>query len=234
MADKRDCKIAVLRKRVDEAAAREAVEANKAKAFRSFLAKPKKKDVHVHSMDLYYEPILVVSGRYYADYYRSATHVISVDSDVMEVVFGDDVFQARTKSRLEKTFAVRRGKNKIDLPLEEHVFVRREDRMAFDHHGRAIKIPFDMGSEDVEHRPKALLSRNESKVRRHEITPDEAAAKLLDAIKLRPDPGARDVSEKFSLREVTELYVPVFEAVLAGPKRKAGKMRLDAVRNKIL
>ena len=44
----------------------------------------------------------------------------------------------------------------------------------------------------------------------------------------------RDITEEFVLREITELYVPVFEARLIGPKKKVGIIRIDAVRKKIL
>ena len=44
----------------------------------------------------------------------------------------------------------------------------------------------------------------------------------------------RDLTEEFILREITEVYVPIFEARLIGPKKKVGIIRIDAVRNKIL
>ena len=43
---------------------------------------------------------------------------------------------------LRKAFVGKRGKNKIDLKLEEHVFVEEEDELTFDHHGRDVKFPF--------------------------------------------------------------------------------------------
>ena len=77
-----DVKIIVLRKNIDEEEARHIVEEKKTKPFKSLLSRPKKEDVHVHSMKLYYECILMISGKYIADYYRKATHSISVDSNV--------------------------------------------------------------------------------------------------------------------------------------------------------
>ena len=79
-----------------------------------------------------------VSGKYIADYFRKATHTISVSSNVHAVAFGDGIFPARSKSGLEKAFVGKGGKNKIDLNLEEHVFVEGEDELFFDHHGREI------------------------------------------------------------------------------------------------
>ena len=99
----------------------------------------------------------MVSGKYIADYLRKATHKISVDSNVHEVTLGDGVFPVRSKSGLEKAFVGKRGKNKIDLKLEEHVFVEEEDELTFDHHGRNIEFPFKINSKTVENYPKRLL-----------------------------------------------------------------------------
>jgi hypothetical protein len=44
----------------------------------------------------------------------------------------------------------------------------------------------------------------------------------------------RKLEEEFVLREISEVYVPIYEARLIGPKKKIGIIRIDAVRNKIL
>ena len=44
----------------------------------------------------------------------------------------------------------------------------------------------------------------------------------------------RKLNDEFVLREITEVYVPIFEARLIGPKKKVGIIRIDAVRKKVL
>ena len=234
MAKKQDHRTIVLKKTIDEDEARQIIDSKKTRVFRSVLKTPKKEDVHTHSVKLYYECLLLVSGKYAADYYRKATHTISVDSNVSEIVFGDGVFPIRAKSGIEKAFSGKRGKNKVDLQLEEHVFVKEEDQMVFDHHGRVASSPFKINSKTVENYPKRLLSKNEPNVKRPEITFDAALSKLQEALKKPLEPDVRDITEEFLLREIVELYVPVFEARLVGPKKKVGLLRLDAVRKKIL
>lgn len=229
-----DVKITVLRKNIDADEAMEIVEQKKTSPFKSLLSRPKKEDVHVHSMKLYYECILMVSGKYIADYFRKATSTISVDSNVREVVLGDGVFPIRSKSGLEKAFVGKRGKNKIDLKLEEHVFVEEEDELIFDHHGREIKFPFKINSKTVENYPKRLLEKNQPNVKKPELTYDAAISKLQSQLKKPLEADVRDLSEEFVLREITELYVPIFEARLIGPKKKVGIIRIDAVRKKVL
>ena len=229
-----DVKTVVLRKNIEDETAMEIVEQKKTSPFKSLLSRPKKEDVHVHSLKLYYECILMVSGKYIADYYRKATHTISVVSNIREVVLGDGVFPIRSKSGLEKAFVGKRGKNKIDLKLEEHVFVEEEDELVFDHHGNEIKFPFKINSKTVENYPKRLLAKHESNVKKPELTYDAAISKLQTELKKPLETDVRDLSDEFVLREITEVYVPIFEARLIGPKKKVGIIRIDAVRKKIL
>ena len=176
----------------------------------------------------------MVSGKYVADYFRKATHSISVDSNIREIILGDGTFPIRSKSSFKKAFVGRRGKNKIDLKLEEHVFVEEEDELTFDHHGRNIESPFKINSKTIENYPKRLLQQNESNIKKPELTNDAAIEKLQSHLKKPLETDVRDITEEFVLREITELYVPIFEARLIGPKKKVGIIRIDAVRKKIL
>ena len=229
-----DVKTSVLRKKIELEEARNIVEEKKTNPFKSLLSRPKKQDVHMHSLKLYYECILIVSGKYVADYFRKATHTISADSNVHEVVLGDGVFPVRSKSGLEKAFVGKRGKNKIDLKLEEHVFVEEENELVFDHHGREIKFPFKINSKTVENYPKRLLDENEPNVKKPEITYDASIGRLQSELKKPLESDVRDLNEEFILREISEVYVPIYEARLIGPKKKIGIIRVDAVRKKIL
>ena len=120
------------------------------------------------------------------------------------------------------------------MKLEEHVFVEEEDEIAFDHHGREIKFPFKVNSKTVENYPKRILQKNEPNVKKPEITVDSALGKLQSQLKKPLETDVRELSEEFVLREITELYVPIFEARVIGPKKKVGIIRIDAVRKKIL
>ena len=44
----------------------------------------------------------------------------------------------------------------------------------------------------------------------------------------------RKLEEEFVLREISEVYVPIYEARLIGPKKKVGIIRIDSVRKKVL
>jgi len=169
-----------------------------------------------------------------ANYFRKATHSISVHSNVSEVILGDGVFPVQTKSNFKKAIVGKRGKNKIDLKLEEHVFVENEDELTFDHHGREIKFPFKLNSKTIEHYPNRLLEQNASTVKNSELSHDDAIKKLQISLKKPLQDEVRKLEEEFVLREISEVFVPIYEARLIGPKKKVGIIRIDAVRNKIL
>ncbi len=234
MAKSYDVKTIVLRKNIDESEAMEIIEQKKTTPFKSLLSRPKKEQVHVHSLKLFHECILMVSGKYMADYYRKATQTISVNYNIRDVVLGGGLFPIRSKSGFTKALSRKHGKNKIDLKLEEHVFVEEEDELTFDHHGHEIKFQFKINSKTIENYPKRILEKNQQNVKKPEMTYAAAIGKLESQLKKPAETDVRDLNDEFVLREIAEVYVPIFEARLIGPKKKVELLRIDAVRKKVL
>ena len=229
-----DVKITILRKNIEEKNVRDIIERKKARLFKSLLSRPKDEDIHVQSLKLNYECILRVSGSYTANYYRKATHTISVDSNVSEIHLGDGIFPVRPRSGLQKALAGNRRKNKIDFELEEHVFIKERDELIFDHHGNKIKFPFKINPKTIENYPKQLLEKNKLDIIKVELTHDAAINRLQSHLKKSLEDNVRKLDEKFTLQEIIEFYIPIFEARLIGPKKKIVIIRMDAVRKKIL
>jgi len=228
-----DTSTIVFLKKVDDDQAKEIVSQKKTNVFRKLLRKPKPDEVHVQSLQLFYESILIVSGKYSADFYRKAVHPITVDYNVSEVVLGQGIFPIRSKSMIMKKIS-KKGKNKVDLKLEEHVFFEKEDQAAFDHHGREINLPYKINSKTIENYPTKILKMYEKNVKKPEITYESVINKLAQKLKTHSESDVRELNEEFLVKEVIEAYVPIYEARLIGPKKKVGILRIDSVRNKIL
>jgi hypothetical protein len=128
----------------------------------------------------------------------------------------------------------KKGKNKVDLKLEEHVFFEKEDQAAFDHHGREIKLPYKINSKTIENYPTKILKMYEKNVKKPEITYESVINKLAQKLKTHSESDVRELNDEFLVKEVIEAYVPIYEARLIGPKKKVGILRIDSVRNKIL
>ena len=232
-------KTVVLRPILDLSEAEQIVENGKTSLFRSMLQKPKKTEVHTHSLKLSYEAFLILSGKYNADFYRKIIHTIDVESTVKEIVVGDDTFPIKRGKGVigklgTKIKSSARKKNQVDLELEEHVFLEEEKEVAFDHHGKEIKMPYKMSSELIESYPRRTLEKTKNSIKKPEITYDAAAERLITKLKKSVSIGRRNLQEKITINEIIELYVPIYEARLIGPKKNVRLMRIDGIREKVL
>lgn len=222
----------VLKPKLTDSEAEEMVESKKINNFKFLLQKPKKDDVNVASFDLYYEAFLLLSGKYTADFIRKANHTISVDNNVKEVIIDQNTYPLTTKSsvlhKLEPT-----RKNKIELEVEEHVYLEKEDDMAFDYQGKIIDLPYYPTKKIIGNYTKTKLGKS-YKIRKPELTVDAMVKKLVDKLKKSVGSDIRSFHEELILEDILEVYVPIFEAKLIGPKNKEKILRIDAVRKKIL
>ena len=236
---KHKIKTVVLRPILDYTEAEQIVENRKTSLFRSMLQKPKKTEVHVHSIKLSYEAFLILSGKYNADFYRKTVHSISVDPDVREIIIGDDVFPitkgkgvlGKLNTKIKKSAG---RKNQVDLELEEHVYIDDEQEVAFDHHGKEIKMPYKMSSRLIESYPRRTLEKTKNNIKKPEITYDAAVTRLTSKLKKSVSIGRRNLQEKITINEIIELYVPIYEARLIGPKKNVRLIRIDGIRKKTL
>ena len=229
----------VLRPILDYNEAEQIVENRKTSLFRSMLQKPKKMEVHVHSIKLSYEAFLILSGKYNADFYRKTVHTITVDPTVREIIIGNDVFPiiqskgvlGKLNTKIKKSTG---RKNQVNLELEEHVYLEDEQEIAFDHHGKEIKMPYKMSSRLIESYPRRTLEKTKNNVKKPEITYDAAVTRLTSKLKKSVSIGRRNLQEKTTINEIIELYVPIYEARLIGPKKNVRLIRIDSIRKKVL
>ena len=226
-------KIISLKPLLDSDAAEEMIDSRKVKSFQTLLHKPKKSEIHLHSLTLHFESILLLSGKYSVDFIRDAEHTLSVDKDVQEVIISDEVFPVKKKhgvlSKLEPSF-----KNKIKILMQERVMLENTADISFDHHGKEINLSYNDTIKLLEKHPKKTINENKESIRRPEITIPAAKSKLIAKLKKPADAGTKSSEEIFDFRDILEIYVPIYEARLIGPKKRIKIVRIDAVRKKIL
>ena len=226
-------KIISLKPLLDSDAAEEIVDSRKVKSFQTLLHKPKKSEIHLHSLTLHFESILLLSGKYSVDFIRDAEHTLSVDKDVQEVIISDEVFPVKKKhgvlSKLEPSF-----KNKIKIEMQVRVMLENTADISFDHHGKEINLSYKDTVKLLDKHPKKTINEDKESIRRPEITIDAAKSKLISKLKRPADAGTKSSEELFDFRDILEIYVPIYEARLIGPKKRVKILRIDAVRKKIL
>ena len=217
-------KTIVLRSKIGKDEIKEYVERKKTSAFSSLLRSPERSEIHVHSLKLIYEPFLILSGSYNSDFYQKTTHTITVPSNVTEVILGDGVFPVRKKSKFIKKLNPR-SKNKTDIEFEEHVFLEDKKQLVLDHHGKERSFKYKIDSKNQENYPDAILNHNE--IRNPEITIEAAVEKLTKKLRHSLETDVRDLREDIRIDEIHEIYLPIYEARLIGPKKKVKLMRID-------
>ena len=226
-------KIISLKPLLDSDAAEEMIDSRKVKSFQTLLHKPKKSEIHLHSLTLHFESILLLSGKYSVDFIRDAEHTLSVDKDVQEVIISDEVFPVKKKhgvlSKLEPSF-----KNKIKILMQERVMLENTADISFDHHGKEINLSYNDTVKLLEKHPKKTINDDKESIRKPEITIAAAKSKLTSKLKKPADAGTKSSEEIFDFRDILEIYVPIYEARLIGPKKRIKIVRIDAVRKKIL
>ena len=78
------------------------------------------------------------------------------------------------------------------------------------------------------------INDDKDSIRRPEITLDAAKSKLIAKLRKPADSGIKSSEETFDFRDILEIYVPIYEARLIGPKKRIKILRIDAVRKKVL
>ena len=222
-----------LKPQIDSDIAEDMVDNRKVKLFQTLLKKPKKSEIHLHSLKLFYEACLLLSGKYSADFIRDTKHTIHVDKNVRELIIDDKVYPvSQKKSMLSKLEPSR--KNKIKIEFQERLVIENKDDIAFDHHGKEIDLSYSNTQKIIEKYPRKILSENDDSIKKPEITVDAAINKLISKLKKPTDKGIKSLDEKIEFSDILEVYVPIYEARLIGPKKKIKILRIDAIRKKIL
>ena len=78
------------------------------------------------------------------------------------------------------------------------------------------------------------MEQNIQNVKKSEMTYDAAVDKLQTQLKKPLETDVRNLNEEFVLVDISEIFIPIFEARLIGPKKKVAIIRIDAVRKKVL
>ena len=108
------------------------------------------------------------------------------------------------------------------------------DDISFDHHGKEMTLSYNDTLKLLDKHPKKSINEDKDSIRRPEITSDAVISKLISKLKKPAETGIKSSEETIELKDLLEIYVPIFEARLIGPKKRIKILRIDAIRKKIL
>ncbi|UCD26871.1 MAG: polymer-forming cytoskeletal protein [Candidatus Bathyarchaeota archaeon] len=222
-----DRRIIVLKSRLDPTMARLLGEKVKDRFFtRLRFFKPKPEMIRLISVDKYYEPYVVVGGKYSIDYCKKHVYSVSVDKNAREVALFDKKFVPEPSSQLPH------GAQVIKMDGVAYFHYEDEASLALDKIGRKID-PEQLPCAPSEERTVEELARVGIKFAEVKISLEEEIEFLSSRIANRPSDVGEVIREMFEVNERTLIYFPMYQ--LAFRNVKTGKeaiARIDGITGK--
>jgi hypothetical protein len=214
-------KTIVYETRVDPTVIKMTGEKLKAQPFTRFgFMKPKPEDIRLISIDKYYEPYMVISGKYVIDYYRKRTYAVRVDKKVLEVILLDHKFEPSHPADTSV-----KDHNVIKLEGEERLMIEAKASLLLDRFGQEATLK-KLPSAPSERDPKKILAAFGVK----EIPPDADLDVIRSKILRRPGDIHRLVNELFEVNERVVIYTPRFRLLYGNVRTGEEKaVELDGV-----
>lgn len=182
------------------------------------LFKPKPDEIQFVSSELYYEPYLVVNGKYFIDYYRKSTYHFHVNQEVKEVVFLNKKFIPENSNS-------NRRQKLITVNVEERLDNESKAFMVLDGNGKKAQIE-KLQSAPSSKNPKKVIKKCKIK----ELSKNFEVNLLRNKIARRPKDLSKIIKEVFEVTERTVIYTPRFKLRYKSTKTNEEKlMILDGV-----
>jgi len=223
-------KIIVYKSRVDPTIVKLTAEKMKNKLFIKFgFSKPRPEEIRVVSVDKYYEPYVLIDGKYSVDYYKKRVYTLDVDRRTEKVKILDQTFTP--ESLVSPTEEPRKV---IRLEAEESLSHEDKAYVILDKSGREIP-PDQVPSAPSEDYPQKILKEFGKKSGRVKISPQKAVEIVKSRIAKKPLDADRVENELFQISEHAVIYSPVYEITFRNLRTGEEKViKIDGVTAKIV
>jgi hypothetical protein len=184
--------------------------------FAFYWFQPKSEDIQFVSLEKYYEPYIVISGKYFIDYFRKCTYIFKVDEEVREVVL----------LRANKFVPENSKSNRIvTLHGEERLINEAKAFLILDKNGRDC---------DADNMPPAPSEKKPEKAIKEcgieELAENADVNFIKERIAKRPKDISRIVEEVFEVTERSVIYTPRYKLLFRNVKTGEEKILvLDGV-----
>jgi hypothetical protein len=211
---------------VDPTVIRVASEKLKQKLFTRFgLFKPKPEEIQFISIDKYYEPYIVISGRYYIDYYRKRAYKVNIEQEVLEVILLDNKFTPEGDEN-----STTKGSKTIKLEGEERLKKETKASFIIDRYGRDVTLE-RIPSAPSEKKPKKIIA----KFSIEEVPKNLEVDFVREKIVKHPKDVERTVEEIFEVAERVVIYTPQFRILYKNTKTGDEKtLEFDGVTSNLI
>ena len=198
-----DTRIVILKSKFDSSRVKVQGEKLKTSFFSRFgFLKPRPRDVLLIGFSKYYEPYIVIGGKYSIDYCKRHGYALKVE-DRTQALFIDG------KKLKPEPFPGREGTKVIKLVGEEHAHYENETYVVLD------RMLQEVSAENLFLVPSESSLENQQsgslELRKPQISLDEEIEIIRSRIAKRPKDVAEIIRENFEINERTTIYSPVYE-----------------------
>lgn len=164
--------------------------------------KPALHEVQLTSLEKYYEPFIVICGKYSIDYYRKHKWALNVENSVTEVAFPFQRIEAKTTPDAFGKF-----RKTATIEGEERVQTENKASLTLNQSGKDIPLK-DLPSAPSEKNPEETLAKYCVK----QIPSNMDLSILRTRIFNRPTDVSWIANENFEVNERLAIYAPRFRA----------------------
>ena len=195
--------------RIDPTVIKVAAEKLKDQIFTRFgFLRSKPEEVELLSIDKYYEPYMLISGKYAIDYYRKCVYTIQIDKEVVETILLNQRFEPS-----QPNDSSAKNHNTINLEGEERLKNEAKASLVLDRNGQEVSLE-KLPSAPSERNPKKILAAFGTEEIAHDADMDIIRSRIVQ----RPTNISRLVSELFEVDERAVIYTPRFRALFRNMK----------------
>ncbi len=198
-----DTKTIILKSRLNSSTVRLQGDELKTNFFVRFgFVKPRREDVLLVSFNKYYEPYIVIGGKYSIDYCKKYNYVLTVEDKTQEIFIDG-------KKLRPEPLAPGRTSKVIKLVGEEHAHYENETYLILDRMMREVSptnllfAPFEC---ELENQPKVDYD-----LRKPKMSIEDEIAFLRSRVAKRPPDVAEIIREIFEINERIIIYNPIYE-----------------------
>jgi hypothetical protein len=197
-----DTKTVILKSKFDSGRIKTQGEKLKTNLFVRFgFVKPKPKDVLLIAFTKYYEPYIVIGGKYSVDYCKRHDYAFKVEDETQALIVGGEKFKT-------EPLPTRGDARVIKLMGEEHSHYENETYVVLD------RMLQEIPAENLFLAPSESeldSQRPDLDLRKPRISLEEEIRILRFRIAKRPADAAEIIREHFEINERSIIYSPVYE-----------------------
>ena len=225
-------KVIVYKSRVDPATLKQKAEEIKNELFIKRFSKPKPEDVHVVSVDKYYEPYVLIDAKYRIEYFTKKTFTFEVTEKAKVVKILGETFKPK-EVPIPNTDPEQFQKI-INLEGQEWSFYEDKAYFILNKSGKEIS-PDEVPIAPSEDNPRKILKEFAKNAEKVKVSNREVLAMAKSKIIQRPADVDDVDMEMFQVIEYAIIYNPIYKITFRNEKTKEEKtVSIDGVSAEII